>query len=414
LLFESALQSKNLKTCCAVLGEFACSAFADRRHDQARLVVQMAATTGAARAGAKPDDVALLHAFNERFHMAIKDVATVKKILGTPQIVEWYRTWKAERAVEKALPDHWRAVGLTAMEWAQAQPLRASRRKLRAGASRETALAARAHHDTLRAILTALQTRLTPTASPIVKVIEAGYPQLAFDRHLAIVKSADRDAALMAELTAARREWLAVARAGKDPLPGWVGTECPARAPERQHAADSSDEREADLEAELAAACEECRALARAGDDEEPLPGWEASAFSVGVGAPEHVAEGVLPDRWRAAGMTPAEWAQAQTVRGVRRALRADAHRELTAAAQAHQEQLHAVAAALETRLAPSASPIVKVIEAGYPQLPAQRRLAVDTSADRKAGLEAELAAAHGEWLAVARAGGDPLPGWVG
>jgi len=218
----------------------------------------------------------------------------------------------------------------------------------------------------------------------------------------------------MAELTAARREWLAVARAGKDPLPGWVGTECPARAPERQHAADSSDEREADLEAELAAACEECRALARAGNDEEPLPGWEASASSAGVGAPEHTAEGVLPDRWRAAGMTPAEWAQAQTVRGVRRALRADAHWELTAAAQAHQEQLHAVAAALETRLAPSASPIVKVIEAGCPQLPAQRRHAMEAAMDRKAALEAELAAARREWLAVARAGGEPLPGWVG
>jgi len=115
---------------------------------------QMAATTGATGAGGKPDDVALLKAFNERFNMAVDDVAPVKKILGTPQVVEWYRTWKAERAIEKALPDHWRAVGMTAMEWAQAQPLRASRRKLRAGASRETALAARAHHDTLRAILT--------------------------------------------------------------------------------------------------------------------------------------------------------------------------------------------------------------------------------------------------------------------
>ncbi len=337
-----------------------------------------------------------------------------KKILGTPQVVDWYRTWRAERALEKALPDHWRAAGMTPTEWAQAQPLRASRRKLRADASHETALAARAHHETLRAILTALQTRLTPTASPIVKVIEAGYPQLAFDRHIAIVKSADRDAALKAELTAARREWLAVARAGKDPLPGWVGTECPARAPERQHAADSSDEREADLEAELAAACEECRALARDGDDVEPPPGREGPASPAGAGAPERAADETLPERWRVAGMTPAEWAAARTVRGARRALRADAHRELTAAAEAHQEQLRAIAAALGTQLAPSASPIVKVIEAGYPQLPAQRRLAVEASADRKAALEAELAAARGEWLAMARAGGDPLPGWMG
>ena len=90
------------------------------------------------------------------------------------------------------------------------------------------------------------------------------------------------------------------------------------------------------------------------------------------------------------------------------------ANQEVAQAKQAFQERLRTIRAALQTSLTPTAAPLVKVVDASYAQLPLQRQVVVETSADRDAALAAELRAARAEWLAAARAGCDPLPGWVG
>lgn len=128
----------------------------------------------------------------------------------------------------------------------------------------------------------------------------------------------------------------------------------------------------------------------------------------------DRATEEALPDYWRTLGFTETEWAETQALYAARRRIRAETLREVAEAAVAFQESLRAIAMECHASLAATITPLAKVVEARYPQLPAERQRIVDLSVDQKATLAAELAAACREWLATVRAGGDPLPGWVG
>ena len=127
----------------------------------------------------------------------------------------------------------------------------------------------------------------------------------------------------------------------------------------------------------------------------------------------ERANEEALPDYWRTLGITATEWAEIQALRAARRHIRAATVQEVAQAALAFQQSLRAIAVECHGSLAATITPLAKVVEARYPQLPAERQRVVDMSIDQKA-LAPELAAARREWLATVRGGGDPLPGWVG
>ena len=128
----------------------------------------------------------------------------------------------------------------------------------------------------------------------------------------------------------------------------------------------------------------------------------------------ESATEEPLPDFWRTLGVTATEWAEFQAVLAIERRITAESMQEVAEAALAFQNGLRAIALKCHERLAAITTPLVKIVRARYPQLPAERQRVVDMSINRKATLAAELEAACREWGATTKAGGDPLPGWVG
>ena len=187
------------------------------------LPAAMAAGVGPRLPPFLPGKAELLSAINAQFHVAIEDAEVVKHVLDSPLTHSWYRDWLAERSAVEALPDCWGELGIPPAELPRLQARRAARQRILAEAMQEIAHLAQAYQDDLRARVLALHNRLASMTTPLVKVMEAGYPQLPAHRKLVVERSADRKAAKAAELAAARREWLAAVRAGDDPLPGWVG-----------------------------------------------------------------------------------------------------------------------------------------------------------------------------------------------
>lgn len=167
-----------------------------------------------------PEDATFLTAFNARFGTDIADVTVVRRLLSSPHVREWYADYRATRAQALALPAHWRDAGLTAQQWAQAEAARQQVRAHRAAFAREAAQISAEFQQRLRIAEANLATRVDAVASPLTRVLDAGYEQLPLDAQIRIESQtgAARDTLLKAELAAARRTWVAALQRGENPF----------------------------------------------------------------------------------------------------------------------------------------------------------------------------------------------------
>jgi hypothetical protein len=126
----------------------------------------------------------------------------------------------------------------------------------------------------------------------------------------------------------------------------------------------------------------------------------------------ERAREKSLPDDWKAAGLTAAEWDAAQSARGLRREARAKAAENLAAEAARYDREISRINASAYAALERAETPFALALEGGYEQLSLAAQIRVEQQADpeaREACLKKELAEARAAWVVKARAGEKPF-----
>lgn len=120
-----------------------------------------------------------------------------------------------------------------------------------------------------------------------------------------------------------------------------------------------------------------------------------------------------LPDHWREVGLTPAQWAASQAARTAIREARADFATKSAELAAKFDADLKTAEKQCEARSAPHLTPLVRVLDAGYNQLPLEAQLRIESAAaDRRtATMEAELKAWRVAALRMLADGQDPFRG---
>jgi hypothetical protein len=165
-------------------------------------------------------DAALTAAFNANFKMALKHEVIVK-ILGSPHVRGWYAEYRAGIAAQSSLPAQWKEAGLTPDEWKGVEVARTARTGVRSAGQERLAAAAQTYKDACAAINAEITLGLAAHASPLVLAVEGGYEQLPLAAQARIEgrEGAEaREAQLKAELAAARKGWVKLARDGKAPF----------------------------------------------------------------------------------------------------------------------------------------------------------------------------------------------------
>jgi len=116
-----------------------------------------------------------------RLHFAELKTAEPKviaKLLGTKSVEPWYRNWKEQQALSKAVPDEWAAVGLSGDIWQWAIDNKQARSAIRKAHADKTEQLAREHKQRVDLADATRDTALQSTDSPLMDLIEAGYDQL--------------------------------------------------------------------------------------------------------------------------------------------------------------------------------------------------------------------------------------------
>lgn len=167
-------------------------------------------------------DKELLEAFNSRFGTSLSDPDVVKRMLGSPHVRGWYAEYRAERAESQQLPPQWAEAGLTPAQWAQAAPVRQQIRAIRSVAAREIATEAQRFQSRLGAINSRTDKEVGAITTPLVRVLNAGFPDLPLSRQLAVENGpADkRDDRLAVQMAAWRSEAVELLNGGGDPFRG--------------------------------------------------------------------------------------------------------------------------------------------------------------------------------------------------
>nr|AIE77247.1 hypothetical protein [Ustilaginoidea virens nonsegmented virus 1] len=125
----------------------------------------------------------------------------------------------------------------------------------------------------------------------------------------------------------------------------------------------------------------------------------------------ERATENSLPDEWRAAGLTAAQWAEIGPARLRIRKERAQASEDISRAAREFQDRLSEIESRASARIDPLLTPLLRVIGSGVQDLPLERQIAIETGpADARAERVKTQMAQWRAWaVAEVRAGRDPF-----
>eukprot|EP00850_Spirogloea_muscicola_P000599 SM000002S05679 [mRNA] locus=s2:1493285:1494216:- [translate_table: standard] len=186
------------------------------------------------------DDLqALAAAFEAQFGLR-PEHHVIERLLGDADVSPWFSAWRAARANAKARQKPSRPEGLTDEVWASVLGIHSERREVRTYFANLRTNAAAAYQARLAELASQERARLAPTDSPLMRVVEAGYPQL--DLHWkAWVQSQDVQTyrrakkfavAVLRRLLMLQIEDVSARRLAPPPLPGAVILGCtPAGRP---------------------------------------------------------------------------------------------------------------------------------------------------------------------------------------
>jgi hypothetical protein len=102
----------------------------------------------------------------------------IAQLLGTKSVQPWYRQWKSEQKLAKAVPNDWAEVGLPGDIWEWAVDIKQQRTAARKAHAAKTEQLAREHKQRVDLADNARDAALQLTESPLMDLIEAGYDQL--------------------------------------------------------------------------------------------------------------------------------------------------------------------------------------------------------------------------------------------
>lgn len=146
-----------------------------------------------------------LTAFCTQFDLKC-DAAEMGKVLGNQRCAAWNRGWKAQHAIERAIPDEWKAAGATAEMWAevsQAKKARRDARRLFQGKVTDAAMRykqkVKVAADVLKVQLDLLDLQeLAGTDSELMRAFELGYDNLSLQDKLEIERAKENRAVVLA------------------------------------------------------------------------------------------------------------------------------------------------------------------------------------------------------------------------
>lgn len=125
----------------------------------------------------------------------------------------------------------------------------------------------------------------------------------------------------------------------------------------------------------------------------------------------ERAEAAALPSHWAEVGLTSDLWLTAQSHTAAIRQARAGLAATASALAEQFDRDLRAAEAACQSQVAPHMTPVVRVVLAGYEDLPLDAQVRVESAAaeSRAATLDAELKAWRIRAVAEVKAGRDPF-----
>jgi hypothetical protein len=118
-----------------------------------------------------------------------------------------------------------------------------------------------------------------------------------------------------------------------------------------------------------------------------------------------------LPEHWAAIGATPEEWYASQAALQSRRKVRSTLSQKAADLSARFQKDLQTAEDAASAELAATTTPLIRVFESGYSDLPIDRQFTVESAHvdQRDQVLEAQLKAFRIEALAEVRKGNNPF-----
>jgi hypothetical protein len=115
----------------------------------------------------------------------------ITSLLGSKTVAPWYKQWKEQRAIDKALPDAFADAGFTGDIWKWATNIRTQRSTVRKTHADTTQRLAREHKQKVDLADASLHSGLAATDSPLMDLIEAGFEQLPLASQVAVSSAVD-------------------------------------------------------------------------------------------------------------------------------------------------------------------------------------------------------------------------------
>lgn len=124
------------------------------------------------------DEYRLVKDFNANFGQKA-NIKQIHAVLGTPNVLPWYKQWKADLAKEKSVPAHWKELGLTPEMWAEGLLAKQTVSSLRATAAAELSDLARQYQRNQEAINAKLSRDIEGAQNPISRILDLNVDNLS-------------------------------------------------------------------------------------------------------------------------------------------------------------------------------------------------------------------------------------------